>query len=107
VSIDIVARNEDKFSGLIIENTFLSLVSTHLRTLEFCPYHGTNSGALCVGGYVNFFFFIVSFVGRFQDILSFPRIKAEGTSQLLRKLKHSFHFRHTYILSIVSSLSVF
>ncbi|KAG0210405.1 hypothetical protein BGX33_004936 [Mortierella sp. NVP41] len=25
VSIDIVARNEDKFSGLIIENTFLSL----------------------------------------------------------------------------------
>ncbi|KAF9108213.1 hypothetical protein BGX27_008423 [Mortierella sp. AM989] len=26
VSIDIVARNEDKFSGLIVENTFLSLI---------------------------------------------------------------------------------
>ncbi|KAI8600942.1 Alpha/Beta hydrolase protein [Dissophora ornata] len=30
VSIDIVARNEDQFSGLIIENTFLSLVIPHV-----------------------------------------------------------------------------
>lgn len=28
VSIDIVARNEDKFAGLMIENTFLSLVNS-------------------------------------------------------------------------------
>lgn len=30
VAIDLVSRNEDSFSGLIVENTFLSLVKLSL-----------------------------------------------------------------------------
>ncbi|KAF8927095.1 hypothetical protein BGZ58_010632, partial [Dissophora ornata] len=49
VSIDIVARNEDKFSGLIIENTFLSLpkviphVLPMIKSLAFLCHQIWNS----------------------------------------------------------------
>lgn len=33
VAIDLVARNEDAFAGLIVENTFLSVVSIHFSPM--------------------------------------------------------------------------
>jgi alpha-beta hydrolase superfamily lysophospholipase len=35
VAIDLVSRNEDSFAGLMIENTFLSVVSYSMTVMAF------------------------------------------------------------------------
>lgn len=35
VAIDLVSRNEDSFSGLMVENTFLSLVNNKKQTNKY------------------------------------------------------------------------
>jgi len=63
VSIDIVARNEDKFSGLIVENTFLSLVSYEpTLPLILSLFFLTGGVLLAVGVIRTLIFFILLLV---------------------------------------------
>lgn len=89
MSIDIVARNEDKFSGLIIENTFLSLVSIHFRTWDSATTTG-QTPERCAWENMKPFFIVIRLLVSRNPL--FPRVREKGAFQFLRGLKSSFSF---------------